>query len=149
MRRRETGFTAIEMLIVIVVVGIVMTFALPYLRNSSAKASVRGAADEISRLYAMGRAVSIQRGKIAKLMLSSSTSKALVLAAQVNGTAWDTIGAVENLNTRYGVTFTESTDTLIFTPRGIGANLSNTTVIITNKTFSDTVTIYPTGKITR
>ncbi len=149
MHSHRSGFTAIEMIIVIVIVGIMMTIALPYLRNSSAKASVRGAADEISRLYAMGRAVSIQRGKTAKLALNSGASTAVILAAKVNATGWDTIGAVENLNSRYGVTFTESADTLYFSPRGIGVNLSNTLIIITNNAFSDTVIIYPTGTIKR
>lgn len=149
MHKHRSGFTVIEMIMVIVVVGIVMTFALPYLRNSSAKASVRGAADEISRLYAMGRAVSIQRGKIAKLTLNSGASTAVLLAAQVGGPGWDQIGGVENLNSRYGVTFTTSTDVLYFSPRGIGTNLSNTQIIITNNGFTDTVTISPTGMIQR
>ncbi len=151
MRTRRAGFTLIEILMVSVLVGIMMTVAIPYLRNSSSKTNVRGAGDTIARLYATARATSIQRGKIAWEVLNGSASTVMVIAKQVSGTGIDTIIKPQNLNKMYSVTFTESTDSLVFTPRGIGANLTATTVIITSATqgIVDTVTIYPTGKIVR
>ncbi len=151
MRRSKAGFTLIEILMVIVLVGIMMTVAIPYLRNSSSKTNVRGAADTIARLYATARATSIQRGKVAWLVLSSAGSTVSVIARKVNATGIDTIIKPQNLNKMYSVTFTESTDSLVFTPRGIGANLTATTVIITSASqgIVDTVVIYPTGMIKR
>lgn len=136
---------------VIVVVGIMMTVAIPYLRTSSSKTNVRGAADTIARLYATARATSIQRGKIAWLVLKPSASTVAVIAKKVNATGIDTIIKPQNLNTMYNVTFTDSNDSLVFTPRGIGANLTPTTVIITSAAqgIVDTVIIYPTGTIKR
>lgn len=151
MRKIRTGFTLIEILMVIVLVGIMMTVAIPYLRTGASKTNVRGAADEISRLYGTARATSIQRGKIAWLVLNHTASTVMVIASKVNATGIDTITKPDNLNTRYSVTFTDSNDTLVFTPRGIGANLTPTTVIITSTAqgIVDTVIIYPTGKIKR
>lgn len=151
MRKHTAGFTAIEMVIVIVVAGIMMAISVPFLRNTSQKTSVSGAADEISRLYATARAASIARGKLAWLVLDPSTSSVLVVAKQVNGTGIDTVSQADNLATRYKVTFTTSTDSLVFTPRGVGANLVTTTVILSSTTGGvvDTVYIYPTGKIVR
>ena len=151
MRRPRAGFTLIEILLVIVLVGIMMTVAIPYLRTSSSKTNVRGAADTISRLYSTARATSIQRGKVAWLVLNHTANTVMVIAKRVNATGIDTIVKPENLNTRYSVTFTDSSDSLVFTPRGIGANLTPTTVIITSTTqgIVDTVVIYPTGKIKR
>ncbi len=151
MRRDRAGFTLIEILMVIVLVGIMMTVAIPYLRTSSTKTNVRGAADTIARLYSTARATSIQRGKIAWLVLNQTATTVMVVAKQVTGTGVDTIVKPENLNTRYSVTFTDSNDSLVFTPRGIGANLTPTTVIITSvkQGIVDTVVIYPTGKIQR
>ncbi len=151
MRRDRAGFTLIEILMVIVLVGIMMTVAIPYLRTSSTKTNVRGAADTIARLYSTARATSIQRGKIAWLVLNQTATTVMVVAKQVTGTGVDTIVKPENLNTRYSVTFTDSNDSLVFTPRGVGANLTPTTVIITSTAqgIVDTVVIYPTGKIQR
>jgi type II secretion system protein H len=151
MKRPRAGFTLIEILMVIVLVGIMMTVAIPYLRSSSAKTNVRGAGDEISRLYATARSVSIARGKIAWLVLNSSASTAEVIAGKVNGSGIDTIAKPDNLASRYNVTFTTSSDSLVFTPRGIGANLVMTTVVLSSSTggIVDTVYIYPTGKIVR
>ncbi len=149
--RREAGFTAIEMVMVIVIAGIMMAIVIPILRNTGPRTKAHGAADEISRLYATARATSIQRGKMAWLIMDPATSNVMVVAKQVGGTAIDTIVKPDNLNSRYSVTFTSSTDSLVFTPRGIGANLSMTTVIISTTTGGvvDTVRIYPTGKIVR
>ena len=151
MRRLTAGFTAIELLLVVVIGGITMSVAIPYLRSSSQRTSVHGAADEISRLYATARAASIQRGKTAWLVMQSSTSTVLVIAKKVNATGIDTVAQPDKLSTRYGVTFTTTTDSLVFTPRGVGANLSATTVVLTSITgvAVDTVTIYPTGTIQR
>ena len=151
MRRLTAGFTAIELLLVVVIGGIMMSVAIPYLRSSSQRTSVHGAADEISRLYATARAASIQRGKTAWLVMQSSTSTVLVIAKKANATGIDTVAQPDKLSTRYGVTFTTTTDSLVFTPRGVGANLSATTVVLTSITgvAVDTVTIYPTGTIQR
>lgn len=151
MRRLRAGFTLIEILLVIVLVGIMMTVAIPYLRTSSSKTNVRGAADTIARLYATARATSIQRGKMAWLVLNHTANTVMVIASKVNAVGIDTIVKPENLNSRYSVTFTDSNDSLVFTPRGVGANLTPTTVIITSTAqgMVDTVVIYPTGKIKR
>ncbi len=151
MRQRTAGFTAIEMIMVLVIAGIMMAIVIPILRTSSPKTAVRGAGDEISRLYATARATSIQRGKTAWLVLNSGASTVSVVAKQVGGTNVDTIAKPDNLTSRYNVTFVSSTDSLVFTPRGVGANLSMTTVIIHSTTggIVDTVYIYPTGKIVR
>jgi type II secretory pathway pseudopilin PulG len=153
MKRRgwQAGFTLVEVLLAIVLVMIMMTVAIPYLRTSSSKTNVRGAADTIARLYATARATSIQRGKVAWEVLNHTSSTVMVIANKVNATGIDTIIQPQNLNTIYTVTFTDTNDSLVFTPRGVGANLTPTTVIITSAAqgIVDTVVIYPTGKIKR
>jgi len=151
MGNRTSGFSVLELLMVVIIVGIMMAVAIPILRNSSPKTAVRGAGDEISRLYATARATSIQRGKTAWLVLNPTESTVMVTAMKVGAAGIDTIAKPDNLNTRYSVTFTDSNDQLVFTPRGIGANLTTTMVIISSTTggIVDTVFIYPTGRIQR
>lgn len=149
MCRSNRGFTVIEMVIVVVLVGVMMTVALPFLRGSSSKSSVRGAMDAISSMHAVAKATAIQRGRFARLVMSASSSTALIVATQATGSTLDTIGSVEDLGTRFGVRFTTTRDTLVFTPRGIGSELSGTTIIVIKGDFRDTITISGAGRLAR
>ncbi|MEK6769230.1 MAG: GspH/FimT family pseudopilin [Gemmatimonadota bacterium] len=143
------GFTLIEMVMVVVLVGILMSVALPFFRTGSTKSSVRGAMDAIGSLHAVAKATAIQRGRFARLVMIPGSATALVVANRSTGTVLDTIGSVENLGTRFSITFTTTRDTLVFTPRGIGAELSGTTIIIIRGDFRDTITISAAGRLTR
>lgn len=143
------GFTLIEVVMVVVLVGVLMSVALPFFRNATTKSSVRGAMDAMGSLHAVAKATSIQRGRITRLVFLPASSVALVVASDASGTGVDTVGAVEDLAERFGVSFTTTRDTLVFTPRGIGAELSGTTIIVSKVDFSDTITISAAGRLTR
>ena len=85
MRRHSAGFTAIEMVIVMVVAGIMMAIAIPFLRNTSQKTSVSGAADEISRLYATARAASMTRSTSAPV---TSLSRMATMPCELRLRIW-------------------------------------------------------------
>lgn len=134
---------------VIMLVGIMMTVAISYLGTGSNKASVRGAMDAVASLQSVAKNSAIQRGRTARLVFIASSNQVLVVAIKASGSGLDTIGNVEDLGTRFGVTFTTTTDTLVFTPRGISTNTSGTTVIISKGTFSDTLTVSAAGRLAR
>jgi Tfp pilus assembly protein FimT len=138
------------MVIVVVLIGVLLTVALPYFRSSTIRADVTGAMDAVSAVHAVAKATAIQRGRTTRLvMLHSSTYKILVIATKVTGTGVDTIGQVQDLGARFGVTYTTTRDTLTFTPRGIGLDLSGTTVIISKGAILDTLTISAAGRLSR
>ena len=145
----DSGFTVIEMLIVVVLVGILTSVSLPFFRTSSSKSSVRGAMDAISTMHAVAKAAAIGRGRIARLVLNAGAGTAVVVANKATGAGVDTIGSVENLGTRFTVTFTTTRDTLTFTPRGISSDLTGTTIIVIRSTFRDTITVSAAGRLTR
>lgn len=149
MRRLDLGFSLIEMVIVIVVIGVLLTVSMPYFRSASLKSDLRAGIDAIASLHATAKATAIQRGRTARLVLASSTSSAYVVANDASGSGVDTVGVVENLDSRFGVSFTTSRDTLSFTPRGIGTELSGTTIIVTKSSLSDTITISAAGRLSR
>lgn len=149
MRRLDLGFSLIEMVIVIVVIGVLLTVSMPYFRSASLKSDLRAGIDAIASLHATAKATAIQRGRMARLVLASSTSSAYVVANDASGSGVDTVGVVENLDSRFGVSFTTSRDTLSFTPRGIGTELSGTTIIVTKSSLSDTITISAAGRLSR
>lgn len=137
------------MVIVITLVGVLMSIAIPYFRGATLRSSVRGAMDAIASMHSLARATAIQRGRTSRLVMVPASSRVYVIANRATGGAVvDTVGSVENLGERFGVSLTTTRDTLVFTPRGIGAELTGTTVIVSKGDFRDTLVISAAGRIT-
>jgi prepilin-type N-terminal cleavage/methylation domain-containing protein len=143
---KPRGFTLVEVLIAVVLVGALMAVALPFLRTSTVKSSVRGAVAAISSMHATARATSIARGRTTRLVFLPGSVQVLVRLTDANGNV-DTVGAVENLRDRFGVSFTASNDSIVFTPRGIGAGLSATAIIVTKGDYADTLVVSAAGRL--
>lgn len=149
MRRTTRGFTLIEILIVIVIIGAAMAIGFPFFRSATLKGDLRSGGDAIAQLHAVAKQTAIQRGRTARLVLDPSAYTAVVTVTNAAGTAQDTVGRVENLSNRFGVRFTTTTNTLVFTPRGIGSEATGTTIIVTKGNFADTITISAAGRLIR
>ena len=64
------------------------------------------------------------------------------------GAAWaDTIGVVEDLNARYGVTVAATDDTIRVDPRGFGLNDVTESIAVSRDGIADTVFISAFGRI--
>jgi prepilin-type N-terminal cleavage/methylation domain-containing protein len=148
-RMTVRGFTLIEILIVVVLIGAMMAIGFPYFRSATLKGDLRGGGDALAQLHAVAKQTSIQRGRTARLVMDPSAYTAVVTVTNQAGSAQDTVGRVENLADRFGVRFTTTTNTLIFTPRGIGAEATGTTIIVTKGGFADTITISAAGRLVR
>lgn len=146
------GFSLIEMLIVVVLIGALMAFGIPFFRGANVKSDVRGAIDAISALHGIAKQTSVQRSRVSRLVIDKTNGTMVVVANKVTGTGVDTVGNVQSLNSRFGVTLTTSPstrDTLSFTPRGIGTEASATSIIATKSGYADTVTISSAGRLIR
>ncbi len=145
--RARRGFTMIEMLLVIVIAGLIMGVAIPTFLKFSDKSALRSAAVAVSSMHARARIAAIQRGRNTRLKMSATNSTMVVISTNAAGTGVDTIGKLENLNTRFGITFTTTRDSLTFTPRGIGFETSGTTIILLKGTKADTLTVTAAGRM--
>ena len=150
-RRDLRGFTLAEMMIVVVVIGAMLAFGLPRFKTSTIKADVRGAMDAVAALHALTKTSAIQRGRVTQLVMDRSNTTMVVVANKVTGAGVDTVGRVQNLFSRFGVRFTTipTRDTLIFTPRGIGTESSDTRIVVGKSGFLDTLLISSAGRIMR
>lgn len=132
---------------VVIIVGAMMAVAIPYLMRSSDRGGVTEATVAISTMHARAKLASIQRGRLTRLKLSPSTSRMWIVATKATGTGLDTIGSVEDMGSRFGITFTSTRDSLVFTPRGIGTENSGTTIVIAKGSVRDTITVSAAGRL--
>lgn len=147
--RRERGFSFIELMVVLLMIATLVGVALPYFRNVSSKTAAREAGDAIAALQASARMSAIQRGRSTALRIPASTNKAYVTAVKVTSSGIDTVGKVVDLNEQYGVTVSSTSDSIGFSPRGIGNLGSTVTIVITKGAFAESLTIAVGGRLKR
>ena len=144
----RSGFTVIELLIVIIIIGVLTGIALPKLSTAAQKSNVRSTRIELASMVTRARAAAIQRGCVDSLHINTSTSVAWVTACKLSGSGRDTVGPVDNLNKRFGVTLSTSKTDYGYDPRGILVGFSGGTIAITGSGYSDSVVINNVGKVT-
>jgi prepilin-type N-terminal cleavage/methylation domain-containing protein len=147
---KHSGFTTIEMIIVVVLIGIITAIGFPKIRQSLDKANVRSARAAVATLAVTARSAAIQRG-----------CPGVIHFVATNGTVWvttncatkvDTVAGVQQLGTRFKVTMVPSRDSLRFDPRGLSLDnlgATNTVITFTGSVGSnvDSTVLNPIGRV--
>ena len=142
------GFTFIEMMTVIVLIGIIAAFGVPRLRGSLEKQNVRSSKAAIATLVATARSVAVQRGCAATLNMNADS--VWVTACGVNPPAASVkVGSKQFVASIYGVRLNPSAATLVYDPRGISTVFQTTTVQVIGPMYRDSVVINQLGKVVR
>ena len=148
MRIGDRGFTLIEMLLVFVIMGIVLSMAAPKLQRAAGQMAVRNARHEVSAMISLTRAVAVQNGRRATFVQEGNVIQ--VDLSRGYGTAVDIV-AERDLGTQYGVTVGPSEKLEIpFDPRGfaIPSSTDEPRIIeIKRDDFADEVCVIGLGKI--
>src|SRR5436189_6386138 len=97
----RSGFTTIEMIIVVVIIGVIAAIGFPKIRGTLDKTNVRSARVYLSTQLVTARATAVQRGCYAVVHFTSGASGAIWVTACPRrmpgaGTV-DTIGGVGSL----------------------------------------------------
>jgi prepilin-type N-terminal cleavage/methylation domain-containing protein len=147
--RSRSGFTLIEALIVVVILGLIVLLGYPKVGAAMAKTDLRSARTTVINLVATARAASVQTNR--RTWIKFEGNKAYVLARPRQkagaGTA-DTVGTVQNLSAQYGVTLAAVADSIQFDPRGFGANLGDTSsVTLSRNGHAETVKLDGLGRV--
>src|ERR1043165_3827022 len=165
---KRKGFTIVELVMTIVVLGMIIAIALPKLRQAWLNFNVRSARLAFDAVAERARtaaahpgcgspphitpARAAHRGCVSTLNITTGSAGAVwVTACPVSGSATsDTVGAIEPLATRYGVTMTPSRSPPQYDPRGVSVgNLSVTVVFTGAGSRSDSAMINQLGKVVR
>ena len=145
----KRGFSAIELLTVLVIVGIITAFGIPRIRSAVLRSNVRSAKAAMGTLVVKARTAAVARGCNATMTISSGTVS--ISVCNVNGTGTEILGGVDSLAARFNVVMRPST-TLTFDPRGLSTNYATLVVgfsSISSSSVSDSVIVNPLGQVVR
>src|SRR6266700_7030828 len=147
-RYRVAGFTMLELIIVFVVLGIMLSFMVRAVRGSWVAASRRSASRDVTAYLYRARGIAIQQSRAAWLVRSGNVLKIMV---DSSGTPVQ-LGSQIDFMQRYGATlgFSPSPkDDVQFDPRGFAVGVTTAPkfiVVLGGRT--DTVCVTALGKIT-
>ena len=147
---RQSGFTLVEYLIVMILAGILTSLGMPHIHDAIQKTGVRSARVAVGTLAAKARAVAVQRGcRSALHFTSGSDGQAWVTACTIAGAGLDTLGSVERIASRFDVVLTASRDSVQYDPRGLGVDYQATMVRLAAGGIQDSLLINQLGKVVR
>src|SRR6266480_635395 len=142
------GFSMIEMVVVIILIGLIASIGFPRLRDSLEKQNVRSAKALIATLAATARGAAIQRGCSATLNIT--VDSVWVTACGVNPPAASVqVGTKKLVGEEFGVTLAPSAAAVVYDPRGIATAFQNTSIRIVGAHYTDSVMINSVGKVVR
>jgi len=152
-RPRTAGFSAIELIVAMVLIALVVSISYPRVRSGMDKSNVRAARVSLSSGIVTAREAAVARGCRAVVHFTSGAAGTVWVTACPRtrpgvGTV-DTIGAVDQLAARYNVSITASRDSIQFDVRGLSLDNLSTNVGVQGKsTYNrDSTMISPLGKV--
>ena len=145
MLRNRSGYTIIEMIVVLVIFAVVTGLSIPHLHAATSSAGLRSARTQTAIYLAQAHALAVQRGREAWFVRSGN-----VVSVSVDSSGTQVVyGRPHDLSREHGVVIPTTThDVIKFDPRGfaIGAGTVET-VVLTRDGMRDSVCMSKLGKI--
>ncbi len=142
------GFSTIELIVVIILIGVIASIGFPRLRDGLEKQNVRSAKALIATLAATARGAAIQRGCSATLNVT--VDSVWVTAGGVNPpAALVSVGTKKLVGDEFNVTLNSTGGSVVYDPRGISTVFQATTVRVIGPHYRDSVIINEVGKVAK
>ncbi|MEP6688076.1 MAG: prepilin-type N-terminal cleavage/methylation domain-containing protein [Gemmatimonadales bacterium] len=146
--QRKNGFTLVEMMIVVALIGAILLIGWPKVASGLAKTNLRSSRTTVANMFAKARAFAVQSNRRTSINFNGNnvviTASPRTLAGA--GTQ-DSIGGVEKLSEAYGVALTAPVASVAYDPRGFGSLGAVQTFVITKSSKRDSVMIDVLGRV--
>ena len=151
--KRKNGFTLVEMLIVVVLIGAVLLIGWPKVAAGLAKTNLRSSRTTVANMFARARAFAMQSNRRTSINFNGNN---VVITASPRtlggvGNTVDTIGGVEKLSEAYGVTLTPpggvTPYSVAYDPRGFGSLGATQKFLVARNSKQDSVMIDGLGRV--
>lgn len=145
-KNRQGGFTLIELMIVVAIVGVTSALAVPSYIDWNARYQLRQAATEIQNQLSVARISAMSRNSVVNVSLVLSGGKVQISAGDASGAS--VIPATQMMGTVNGLN--PASTAVAFSPLGIrsGGGAGNQQIgISNNRGLSYSVRITPRGKV--
>ena len=153
LRSERRGFTLVEMMIAICVVGLMMLVGLPKAQAALRKAQLRSARNAVINLYQQARTRAINENRLVTVNLNGTSVWVTAQPRRTGGAHTcdcDTIGTVQDINGHYGVSMGYDGATYTVDPRGLGtAPGVDNKIWFTRSGIRDSFTITGYGRINK
>ena len=151
---RNKGFTTIEMVIIVIIIGVVASIGIPRLKDSLEKQNRRSMRAALVTYIALARNTAVARACRSSVhFVSGPNSRVWVTSCSVKqgapATARDTLAGPEFTEDRWGHRLFSGRDSVNFDARGLRTALVMTQIRIRTKGDQerDSVVINPVGKV--
>jgi prepilin-type N-terminal cleavage/methylation domain-containing protein len=140
--RAHTGFTLLEVLLVLTIIGVLTGIAIPRAQRLLDGVAVRGAAQDAAGLLELARQIAMTRGERVSVDIDSMPARLTMRA----GT--DTLRR-RNEQAIHGVRFSTTRSPVVYSQLGMGFGVSNLTLIVSRGGAAETVTVSRLGRVRR
>lgn len=144
MRKTPKGFTLVEILIVIAIMGIMTMLALPKMGNMNDRNQMRSAKDGIAAKLSAARAAAIATGRQSKFYIEGDSMRVTTFS----GATETAKGTTVYLSRQFGVTLLSPNISIVFDGRGMTSN-SGSIVKFQRNALTDSLCISPIGLVNR
>lgn len=153
--KKPRGFTLIELIVVMIVVGVVIGISAPRIKDGMEKINVREAKVSLANYVARARERAVARGCLTTLNITTGTAGTVWITSCKPGDVGrslsvDTVGTVDQIAARYGVNLSSTINAITFDRRGIATNFAFQTIKVTGINYAgvaDSIRVNPTGKV--
>ncbi len=142
----RSGFTLVESVIAIVVIGVLVAVGMPSFREWLLREDVRSARRQITTHLARGRATAVYRGCSAVLHIDDSAHRVWITSCPLQGAGLDTVGNIDRFLDHFGVAFTTDGDSVLFTPQGVALATASISMTFSKAGYSNSLLITPVGR---
>ena len=140
------GFTVIEMLVVVALMGIIAMLAAPRFANFVSVWRTRGAVDQLAGDLAYTRMAAVRAGRTASLRFTGAT---YVVTLDNDAVPFDTLRSMSFTREYPGVTLSSSATRIAFDSRGVLRNGTSQSVTVIRSGRYQTLRISSVGRIYR